>query len=229
MLAVKAEKPSEETAKATPHLLPCRVHHSGSVEPVQSFWEPKVGSGKDKKRHLIHLESNPANHLADGTRTAYFRGRKLQGTAVKLPEGYRGVVAVASAPEERSRRPEEAEVIDLEAGMPQGSLQVQAEFDEMVVWGHETAVDAGADPHLRAAEEWLALAEKVGPDRFDLLFHACAADIDPTRSTHILHRLPKTSEDKLVLEVPIPMQHPPPSTGPTTAEDMVPGSFCIQE
>jgi hypothetical protein len=114
-------------------------------------------------------KENTANRLADGTRTAYFRGRKLQGTAVKLPEGYRGVFAAVSAPEESSRRPEEAEVSDLEAGMPQGSLQVQAEFDEMVIWGHETAVDAAADPHLRAADEWLGLAEKVGPGRFGLL------------------------------------------------------------
>lgn len=140
MLSLKSENAQGETPKATPHLLPCRVHHSGSVGPVQSFWEPKV---------------------ADGTRTAYFRGRKLQGKSVKLPEGHRGVVAVASAAEEPSRPAEDAGVIDLDAETPQGSLQVQAEFDEMVVWGHETTADASADPYLRGAEEWLALAEKV--------------------------------------------------------------------
>jgi ribonuclease H2 subunit C len=80
---------------------------------------------------------------------------------VKLPEGYRGVVAVTSPAEEPSRRPEEPEVVDLEAGAPLGTLQAQAEFDEMVVWGHEVAVDAAADPYLRGAEEWLALADKV--------------------------------------------------------------------
>ncbi|KAK4125431.1 ribonuclease H1 small subunit, partial [Parathielavia appendiculata] len=141
VLALELGKLSKETPKATPHLLPCRIHHNGPVEPVQSFWAPKVGN--------------------DRSGTAYFRGRKLQGTAVKLPDGYRGVVAVTSAPEEQSPRLEEAEVIDLEAGMPQGSLTMQAEFDEMVVWNHESAVDASADPYLRAAEEWLALAEKV--------------------------------------------------------------------
>ena len=97
----------------------------------------------------------------DGTSTAFFRGRKLQGTTVKLPEGYRGVVAVTSAAEEPSTRPDEVEVVDLEAETPQGTLQTQATFDEMVVWGHESAVDAAADPYLRGAEEWLGLAEKV--------------------------------------------------------------------
>jgi ribonuclease H2 subunit C len=77
---------------------------------------------------------------------------------VKLPEGYRGVVAVVSEAEKSAT---ETDVIDLEAETPQGSLQVQAEFDEMLVWGHESTVDASADPYLRGAEEWLALAEKV--------------------------------------------------------------------
>lgn len=97
-------------------------------------------------------------YRADGTPTAYFRGRKLQGKSVKLPEGYRGVIAAVSEAEEPTVQ---TEVIDLEAETPQGSLQVQAEFDEMLVWGHESAVDASADPYLRGTEEWLALAEKV--------------------------------------------------------------------
>ncbi|KAK4240389.1 ribonuclease H2 non-catalytic subunit-domain-containing protein [Achaetomium macrosporum] len=141
MLNLKPETPSGATPKATPHLLPCRVHHNGSVEPNQSFWDPKVGE--------------------DGISTAYFRGRKLQGKTVELPDGCRGVVAAVSAAEEPSRRPEEADVIDLEADTPQATLQVQAEFDEMVVWGHEAAVDASADPYMRGVEEWMALAEKI--------------------------------------------------------------------
>ncbi|KAL2148589.1 hypothetical protein VTH82DRAFT_2143 [Thermothelomyces myriococcoides] len=146
MLNVKSGSPSGDIPKATPHLLPCRIHHDGSVEPAQPFWNPRVGEA--------------------GTRTAYFRGRKLQGTAAKLPDGYRGVVAVVSAPPEEpsgERRSEEPEVIDLESEVPsnQGSLQVQAEFDEMVVWGHEQTVDAAADPYLRGVEEWISLAKKI--------------------------------------------------------------------
>ncbi|KAL1842135.1 hypothetical protein VTJ49DRAFT_6014 [Mycothermus thermophilus] len=142
-----------DNPKTTPHLLPCRVHHDGPVEPVESFWDPKPSP--------------------DGTAsTAYFRGRKLCGKSIKLPEGYRGVVAVRTpeAPIDASA----AEVIDLEVaesdgGMPaaQGSLQVQAGFDEMMIWGHDVAVDSAdagggaTDPYLRAVGEWLAVSERI--------------------------------------------------------------------
>ncbi|KAL2266877.1 hypothetical protein VTJ83DRAFT_4154 [Remersonia thermophila] len=146
-----------DAPKTTPHLLPCRVHHDGPVEPVESFWEPKPSQ--------------------DGTTfTAYFRGRKLCGKNIKLPQGYRGVVAVPS-PDETAEAPEnvkKVQVIDLEAAEPEGgmpeaqsSLQVQAEFDEMLIWGHDVAVDSAdagggvADPYMRAVGEWLAVAERI--------------------------------------------------------------------
>lgn len=47
MLSLKPEAPSGNTPKTTPHLLPCRVHHTGSVDPVQSFWDPKADESKD--------------------------------------------------------------------------------------------------------------------------------------------------------------------------------------
>ncbi|KAK3906018.1 ribonuclease H2 non-catalytic subunit-domain-containing protein [Staphylotrichum tortipilum] len=143
-----AQCPQEDTPKATPHLLPCRVYHAGPVEPVDSFWDPNPGE--------------------NGTSTAYFRGRKLQGTTVPLPAGYRGLVAATVASGTATTAEGEGEahdapaVIDLEAPeLPQGTLQTQAEFDEMVVWGHEAAVDPAADPYLRGAREWLAVAEKI--------------------------------------------------------------------
>lgn len=83
---------------------------------------------------------------------------------IKLPEGYRGIVATAAQDESRPRRPEEEEeATDLEReGHPEtGKLQVQAEFDEMIIWGHETTADVSADPYVRGMEEWLALADQV--------------------------------------------------------------------
>jgi ribonuclease H2 subunit C len=41
------------------------------------------------------------------------------------------------------------------------SMQVTAEFDEIVVWGHEAEGNAHEDPFIRSVEEWLDLAEKV--------------------------------------------------------------------
>ncbi|KAK3319229.1 ribonuclease H2 non-catalytic subunit-domain-containing protein [Apodospora peruviana] len=146
---VEPEKSSDDkpatTTTTTPHMLPCRIHHDGPVEPVQSFWDPRVEE--------------------DGTKTAYFRGRKLIGKTVKLPEGYRGVVAAAAGTEIKDRRPEDDGngVDDLEGeGQPElGKLQLQAEFDEMVIWGHEATVDVSADPYVRGMEEWLDLANQI--------------------------------------------------------------------
>jgi ribonuclease H2 subunit C len=97
----------------------------------------------------------------DGTKLAYFRGRKLQGKVVKLPEDYRGIV-VERVPEQDPKTAVEEPVEDLDAEQEQiGSMQVTAEFDEMVVWGHEAVADASADPYVRSMEEWLQVADKV--------------------------------------------------------------------
>ncbi|KAK1827647.1 ribonuclease H2 non-catalytic subunit-domain-containing protein [Podospora conica] len=146
ILTLGPSKPSTTPLpKATPNLLPCRVQHNGSVEPIQSFWEPKK--------------------QPDGSSTSYFRGRKLHGTTLPLPQGYRGVVAAPVAPPAKDEDSVEEEVIDLEdpnRGKPaQGSLDVQAEFDEVVVWGHEVAVDGQGDPYVRGMEEWVGLAEDI--------------------------------------------------------------------
>lgn len=60
-------------------------------------------------------------------------------------------------------RPDEPEVIDVDAAEEpdMGSLETKAEFDEMVVWGHEATADASADPYVRSVEEWLTVAEQV--------------------------------------------------------------------
>lgn len=49
----------------------------------------------------------------------------------------------------------------VELGPETGTMQVTAEFDEMVVWGHEAAVDAAGDPYVRSMDEWLEVSGKV--------------------------------------------------------------------
>ncbi|KAJ9162185.1 hypothetical protein NKR19_g1555 [Coniochaeta hoffmannii] len=142
MLSIKQDTPSRP--KTTAHLLPCRVHYDGPVEPAQSYWSP------------IRKE--------DGTRIAYFRGRKLHGRAIKLPEGYQGVVVEKQSPQPVAAEPEQG-VVDLEQEsaeerVPLGNLKTRAEFEEFVVWGHEAMADATSDPYMRI-EEWTQLAEQI--------------------------------------------------------------------
>lgn len=114
-------------------------------------------------------------HIHAGTKhTAYFRGRKLCGHAVHVPEGYRGVVGARqpSAQEDARQRNAPEEVVDVDADVDEqvaqrqqtvtGGLAVLAEFDEIVVWGHHSAPDAATDAYMRGVDEWLALAEQVG-------------------------------------------------------------------
>lgn len=104
---------------------------------------------------------------AAGKRISHFRGRELHGKALKVPEGYRGtIVEKKEAPKPETRRLDQPEeVIDLEAEeeeLPLGALEAQAEFDELVIWGHEAMADAASDPYARGVEEWIQFSEQVG-------------------------------------------------------------------
>ncbi|KAJ0118952.1 hypothetical protein J7T55_013208 [Diaporthe amygdali] len=130
--------------KATPNVLPCRIQHDGPIGSADSYWSP--------------------SQEPDGKRVAYFRGRKLHGKALKVPEGYRGVVIEKTdPPKPQAPRPDEPEVVDLDAEeeMPLGILEAKAEFDEVVIWGHESVADASSDPYARGFEEWIAVAEQI--------------------------------------------------------------------
>lgn len=90
---------------------------------------------------------------AGGLKTAYFRGRKLHGRTVSLPDTYRGVVAQKSVVDPTVAGPGDEDSL--------GCMEVRAEFDEIVVWGHEALAEAEADPYVRSVHEWLTLAEQV--------------------------------------------------------------------
>ncbi|KIL86856.1 hypothetical protein FAVG1_10112 [Fusarium avenaceum] len=134
-------KPDENKSKVVANVLPCRIHHDGPIDPASTYWTPTVAD--------------------DGTKLAYFRGRKLQGKVVKLPEQCRGVV-VERAPEKDPKTATEEPVEDVDEEQEKTeSMQITAEFDEMVVWGHESVADASADPYVRSMEEWLQVADQV--------------------------------------------------------------------
>ncbi|KAF9881619.1 ribonuclease h2 subunit c [Colletotrichum karsti] len=133
---------STKTSKAVANLLPCRIHHDGSVGEINSsFWNP--------------------TKTDDGKNVAYFRGRKLHGTTVKLPEQYKGVVMEKSDKVENRRHEVDEEVEQEEERVDVGAMDIKTEFDEMVVWGHEASAEAGSDPYVRSIEEWLSIAEQI--------------------------------------------------------------------
>ena len=42
-----------------------------------------------------------------------------------------------------------------------GTMQTTGEFDEMLIWSHESMASAAADPYVRSVEEWLQVSEKA--------------------------------------------------------------------
>lgn len=70
MLAIK--KSENNTPSCAVNILPCRIQHNGPVNASTRHWTPEASD--------------------DGkSNTAYFRGRKLNGTVVELPDGYKGM------------------------------------------------------------------------------------------------------------------------------------------
>ncbi|KAI0470324.1 ribonuclease H2, subunit C [Xylaria cf. heliscus] len=152
------ETGAPEQNRATVNLLPCRIHHDGDVNPSDTFWNP----------------TKPE----DNSSTAYLRGRKLHGRAVKLPEGYYGVVVEKTdAKPETSTKQEliddDVEVIENpEDQLEVGTMKGKAAFDELMIWGHESTSDSSVDPYVRGMEEWIAFAEEI---------HSSSTESEPTK------------------------------------------------
>ncbi|KAL2002943.1 hypothetical protein VTN02DRAFT_5476 [Thermoascus thermophilus] len=155
MFALRSAQKSSsdaETAPAansyTPNILPCRIHHDGPVEILKRYWDPVADENEN-------------------TQTAYFRGRKLRGRRVAIPEGYQGIVATptdnllrSSGSTRNGTQSIENGETESEPEEPVKILEKQATFDEYVVWGHEV-VPAADDPFVRGVEEWLKFAETL--------------------------------------------------------------------
>ena len=157
----------------TPNLLPTSIKHNGPVDAGKRYWDPTPDSSQE--------QDGSVNGNSD-TSTAYFRGRKLRGRRVKLPDGYEGVVLQKTASllsehhhqkekktgttAEQLRRMEEGddpEEEDRELGEKPVEVKMMeqtASFDEMMVWGHEVVLE-GDDVYVKGVREWMAFAETV--------------------------------------------------------------------
>lgn len=176
MLAVR-QQPS--VPKQTPNLLPCGVRHNGPVNASERYWKPETES--------------------DGSSTAYFRGRKLCGKTLKLPNGYDGVVLESSDQRivQPLNQPFEVPVDedDDRTPIPQNTVETRvmnqkAHFDEIVVWGHE-ALPQNDDEYVKGMEEWVAFAEAVSVHRL----WPIANSADRSRCTPTICRSPNHDND----------------------------------
>ncbi|CAI7591737.1 hypothetical protein PCG10_005795 [Penicillium crustosum] len=134
---------NQSTLKCTPNIIPCRIHHDGPIDSLNRYW-----TVKDEK---------------DNTQTVHFRGRKLRGRRVALPDGYQGVVATSTdrvLPTTQRADSDGAEDAETEPEEPVKIMEMQSTFDEFVVWGHE-ALPAADDTFVKGVEEWLQFADAM--------------------------------------------------------------------
>ncbi|THY93965.1 ribonuclease H1 small subunit [Aureobasidium pullulans] len=144
MLAIKK---SEKSTSCVANVLPCRIQHNGPVNATTRHWTPESSS--------------------DGqTNTAYFRGRKLNGKTVNLPEGYRGAILQKTntilpptiTPSTSTSLEDEEDASSSSSTPETKILQEVATFDKIVVWGHEVQPDGQEDVYVRGVSEWIGLA-----------------------------------------------------------------------
>ncbi|CAL8578287.1 3'-5' exonuclease [Xanthoria parietina] len=149
MLSIQRRNTKEAPQECTPNLLPCRIDHDGPVNASRRYWAPE--------------------HDKDGNLEAYFRGRKLKGREVTLPEGYKGVVVKEAATEDETQqrnterlRRRQLEEQDMDEDDEDGEEEVKmleevANFKEFIVWGHEAVADED-DAFVKGVEEWIGFA-----------------------------------------------------------------------
>ncbi|KAL8728180.1 MAG: hypothetical protein Q9166_005574 [cf. Caloplaca sp. 2 TL-2023] len=150
MLSIQRPNPKIPALECVPNLLPCRIHHDGPVNASNRYWAPQ-----------------PVN---DENPEAYFRGRKLKGRELMLPETRRGLVVKEGAKEnvphrrsvERLRRSLEDDEDGDDEKEEVKVIEEVADFYHFIVWGQEAVVD-GNDAFVKGVEEWIKFAEAVGP------------------------------------------------------------------
>ena len=198
-------KAAGNSEQCHPNLLPCKIIHNGPVDACDTYWKPEHGTGT---AHVIFEEDIAILmlSLADSQQTAYFRGRKLHGRVIKLPESHAGsVVRVTDEP--RKETPTQLRHLPLENDEEMDdddqhskTAEELATFDQITVWGHERTPAAAEDAYVMAVEEWIGLAEVVRKhclngdtmliclDSFDVIFSVKrqAAIIDEGSTLNVL-------------------------------------------
>ncbi|CAD6251750.1 unnamed protein product [Miscanthus lutarioriparius] len=111
------------------HLLPCGIRQNGGA-PVSDYFKPRATG--------VEVEGVKVEE-------AFFRGRKLQGATLTLPDGYRGYVL-----EKRPGQNSDVEV---------SNFVSRAEFQNITYWNHDTT--PSAEDSLPRCFHWLTVANAM--------------------------------------------------------------------
>ncbi|KAL9136021.1 MAG: hypothetical protein Q9175_002759 [Cornicularia normoerica] len=139
---LKFSKSDDRVQKlCTPNILPCRIHHEGPIDASPRYWAPETAK--------------------DGKLEAYFRGRKLRGQEIDVPQGYRGVVVQEAGKERTAFRTTDRGGLEVEGDEELEEDTVLNEigsFEKVIIWNHESMVD-GDDAFVKGLSEWIGFAQ----------------------------------------------------------------------
>ncbi|RMY78792.1 hypothetical protein D0863_00418 [Hortaea werneckii] len=152
----------EQSKPLHPNILPCSIHHSGPIKVSKRYWSPKIATNTPHDDHGPKIQ------------TAHFRGRKLQGRKIRLPEGYIGQILQKTDDEMgvNQQKGHEATAENSEEAGEEGNMQPSATpvrmletkgtFDALTIWGHEHApLGEEEDEFARGIGEWIGFAEAL--------------------------------------------------------------------
>ncbi|RMY78499.1 hypothetical protein D0862_13352 [Hortaea werneckii] len=165
MLAIKPSPRNPHQSKPLhPNILPCSIHHSGPIKVSKRYWSPTT---------TITAHDDSTTKL----QTVHFRGRKLQGRRIQLPQGYIGKILQKTDDEEEVKQSKGHEAAaenaaeGEEAGddgnisdnaTPVRRLETKGTFDSLTIWGHDHAAGGeGEDEFARGTGEWIGFAEAL--------------------------------------------------------------------
>ncbi|KAK9374275.1 ribonuclease H2, subunit C [Lipomyces chichibuensis] len=99
---------------------------------------------------------------------AYFRGRKLVGQKLVLPEGYKGfLLPIAPSPSGISQQTrsyfysEDDDEEEDEEQEQEHMWKSEAEFKELFVWNHDVVPDGTSNPWIAGINEWISFTNLV--------------------------------------------------------------------
>ncbi|KAJ4757867.1 Ribonuclease H2 subunit C [Rhynchospora pubera] len=140
-LAPRGESPVDDLTGRV-HLLPCSVKHNGPSD-VSNYFKPR---NTDIEVEGIRVQE------------AFFRGRKLHGFTVPIPDGYSGYVL------QKSQLGNGKDVENFEG--ESGCWQSRRQFGNITYWNHDN-MPSSDDPLFRCFH-WFpisdALHKKVTPE-----------------------------------------------------------------
>ncbi|EWC45371.1 hypothetical protein DRE_00770 [Drechslerella stenobrocha 248] len=155
MISIQGTPSTTVASKA--NILPCSIKYTGPASSSRHLWDPTSQPSPE----------TGANNPGAETHTAYFRGRKLAGTKITIPDGYQGHVLTTSDLPPTGTHQREVLQIDDEQGEEDESGEVAENaqwasaswFSDIIVWGHEVVVDKAQDGVVKGIDEWIGMSQ----------------------------------------------------------------------